>query len=542
MCLGQLTPSFTAINGAQKRGTITFDGQSAPEIVLSTLKAFPAAIGAGANFRIDPSTATIIEVTNLNATGAGSFKDAVIATGPKIIIPKVEGVTAIFNAAPQGADKGNMVIWGQMAPGLGLTARHSSLFLQEFGNVLFRFMTLQGDGGIGCTVNVDCRDCLNFVDVEQGSSMYVDHCSMRYGLDQTWTINYDHQAADISQLANSKSTFAYNIMAEGDPDHNTATIYNTLNAGGGGSGADIGDHTFSRNFIYNISHRFPNVNPIADMEIYNNYVHNWKARLSRFNDPSRIDFHRNNYELGNVSKTGLSVLVNQVNQGTTWDTGEFAYSDLYHSAFNSIEGINTTTTSNQQEDLMVWWDTESQVYWGVSVIDEGPLPTEFFISTQKFSFNPPADGYWDAVDVPANARASAGHNRGINADGSPFYGYDDKDSDYINKAATGTSESTYRATSAWDNSTFPGTSLYADTDGDYMPDWFEDQFAFLDKNSATDQFTTTNVTWDFSAIGATHNYIVTNNAGYTNLEICAAFYAGDFETMLDGTNDLNITN
>jgi len=479
-------------------------------IVLNDLTVFPGAFGAAKDWRIDPAAATIFEVTNTNDSGAGSFRQAFEANsgpGGRIIIIKVEGIATTNNAfAEFGDSSGRLLVWGQFAPGFGLTLDHPRLTTTDGGNISFRFLTLQGRNALGCTVNVDCFDAMNNFRVPANTNIYHDHNTLRYSVDQTWTMNVNEFQSDIETI---NATFAYNLLAEADPAHSTGSIINVDVGGSAGVAVD-----------------FPNLNANGDYEKYNNYVLNYSARASRYNVTPNVDFHRNYYDRGNLTN-GQAQRTNKLNQGNNWGSSE----PSIYSAFNFFDGFETNVTDNLQSDAFQWFD-----------VANGPVPVEFFTTTRQHNFGDPQDGLWDALDVPAKARASVGHNRGINTDGTPFYGYDSVDSDYIQKAATGNTNTTYRATSSWNNPTLPGTAIYTDTDGDNMPDWFEDQFAFLDKNNASDMLTTSNVTWDFSSIGAAHNYIVTNNAGYTNLEICAAFYAGDFEIMIDGTNNLNLNN
>ena len=101
-------------------------------------------------------------------------------------------------------------------------------------------------------------------------------------------------------------------------------------------------------------------------------------------------------------------------------------------------------------------------------------------------------------------------------------------------AATNDTGGTYTATGSWVQPTLSGPSMYADTDGDFLPDWFENQIAHLDPNVA--DHLATHVNWDFTGLGIGYDTVV-NNAGYTNLEICAEFYAGGFELIAEGTND-----
>jgi hypothetical protein len=499
-------------------------------ITLNDLKAFPSAIGAGAFARVDPSNARIYEVTNLNTSGPGSFREAFEASGSRIVIVKVEGRVADSNPyAEYDTSSGDIAVWGQMAPGLGLTISHPRMSFTRAGNLIFRFMTLQSDLGLPCVVNQNCFDALNYLQIENGSSNMVDHCSLRYGLDQTWTLNVSthNQGGDASRNA---SSFTYNLLAEADPDHSTASILNRQ--GDTPTSTDIGEHTWSRNMTYNISHRFPNLNANGNFEIYNNFIVNWSARLSRYNVTPNVDYHRNYNKQGNktLSLGGMDNRGNKLNFTEDWNGNE----PRIFAGYNLTEGINMDDTSNLQSDLYRWFKSSSQEFYGVPVREDGPVPNEFFITSQQFFFNPPSDGYWDAIDVPEKLMASVGHNRGINADGSPFYGSDDLDSSYFTRTRNNATEREYRPTGAWTQTSFPGTSMYTDSDGDHMPDWFENQHDHLNPNNPNDMLAT-HVDWTFA-----DGYAVVNNAGYTNLEICAEYYAGGFETMIDGTNNLKI--
>jgi hypothetical protein len=517
--------------------------QSVDTIELTEFKPFISAFGAGARTgnRIDPSTATIYEVTNLNTSGAGSFRDAITASGNRIIIIKVEGIVVdLVEIANVGSAKGNVAVWGQFAPGLGLTYSHIRLSWRESPNLHIRFMTFQGDEELGCTVNVDCWDPLNFWEMESGSWYYVDHCSLRYGVDQIWTVNYTDDHGEVSGAL--EGTFANNILGQADPGppvaHNTGTILNARNAP---DDWDIGDHTFARNMFYDVSHRFPNINPISDVSVFNTAIVNWSARMSRYNSPSTLDWFANYCHAGarTTSFANWENRVNKMNQGNNWGAGE---PSLFMGQ-NIIEGVETNENDLIQIDAINWFDTESETFYGTPVVENGPLPIEFFVSARQFTgpdWKDPADGIWLASEVESKITKAAGHNRGINTDGSPFYGYDDIDTNYITRTLTRTTQNPYPDNTTWSNSTFPGTAMYADTDGDNMPDWFETRVPFLDETDPSDMLTVT-TNWAFDQyFGAGYEYFIKNTVGYTNLEMCAAFYAGDPETMIDGTNNRNI--
>lgn len=491
--------------------TITFsDRVNEGEIVLNSLKAFPSAFGSGINITGGRGQ-SIYEVTNLNDHGSGSWRDA-ISQSNRIIIIKVEGRVDLANEINQvGSD--NLTVWGQFAPGKGLTISGGRHTITNSHNHIFRFMTFQnkvtdGFGSFG-------------VQKTEGSYVhgtstghYLDHLSTRYGIDQVLDL--------ISREAGEKSTVAYCIAAEGVEGHNTGSII-----GHSGITSQSGQITFARNMYYNISHRFPNMGGDGgSFEIYNNYISNWQQRMSAVNGAVDIDYFNNYADKGNH---GLgSSPVNKIHYvAGQWGSNQ----PLLYSANNIVETRADTPEPAPQKSVWAWRKTAAAVIDGDPVVDGEQVDSpSLYTTTQQHNFAVPPDGYWDVYDVPAKVQASVGHNRGINADGSPGFFRDNKDADYINKSEKGTTESSYRTSSQWDNASFTGTALYADTDGDFMPDWFENQHGHLSPNDASDR-DTTHISWNFE------NYTVTNNAKYTNLEICAEFYAGGFETMLDGTND-----
>ncbi|SDR00169.1 CBM96 family carbohydrate-binding protein [Flagellimonas zhangzhouensis] len=511
----KLVVEFTGkANGTTQGDTTTDDTNIVYDnvLTLNTLKAFPSAFGAAAEIT-GGRGGTIYEVTNLNDGGPGSFKEAFQASGKRIIIIKVEGLA---NKSGLGSTSGDVTIWGQFAPGQGITLNGGGWTMTGGGNVIIRHITAQ-NGYTDCTVNQNCFDAINFYGPEAGTGIYTDHCSLRYGADQTWGINLYNE--------NIKTTLSYNLLAEAIPEHSTAVIFtNKLNPG-----ENSGNHSFARNMTYNISHRFPNMEGfIGAYEVYNNYYVNWSARMSRGKGAITVDWHDNYAAAGNRSKSSVPV-----NKWTPSDREWNGNQPSIYSANNFIENIDENPDVNQ-EHLWTWFTDSSDVLSGVAdvIIQDEQLPATLFSSFKQSNFEQPTDGFWSWDEIPQKMNASVGHNRGINADGSPGFFRDDLDADYLTRSLNGTTPSRYREPSEWTNSTFTNTEMYVDSDGDHMPDWFEARHAHLDPNDPSDMLKT-NTNWNFD------NYSVVNNAGYTNLEICAEYYAGGFEIMLDGTNDMS---
>ncbi len=170
----------------------------------SGLRAFPGAEGFGA-------TATggrggrVIYVTNLNASGAGSFQDAVQQTGPRYILFKVSGV---INSDVQ-MNSGDVTIAGQTSPG-GITVRgfhttEANYCDQQCGanargvsNFIVRHLRSRPAGG-------DFPDGLRLRYARNG---VIDHLSMGNAVDEAVEISYTNNV-----------TIQDSILAETIGDH-----------------------------------------------------------------------------------------------------------------------------------------------------------------------------------------------------------------------------------------------------------------------------------------------------------------------------------
>jgi hypothetical protein len=131
--------------------------------------AFPGAYGYGAN-ATGGRGGTIYHVTNLNDSGAGSFRDATSASN-RIIVFDVGGYVVLQSPV---SVVGNLTIEGQTAPGggIGLMGREISLSNKQniiMRNVRMRQGLLDPDTG---------KSALN---MGTASNIILDHCSFEYG-------------------------------------------------------------------------------------------------------------------------------------------------------------------------------------------------------------------------------------------------------------------------------------------------------------------------------------------------------------------------
>ena len=91
----------------------------------------------------------VIEVTNLNDHGPGSFRAAIEAKGPRIIIFRVAGIISLESNVD--IDNPDITIAGQSAPGDGICLANHSLNINTENVILRHLRVRRGrpEGGQG---------------------------------------------------------------------------------------------------------------------------------------------------------------------------------------------------------------------------------------------------------------------------------------------------------------------------------------------------------------------------------------------------------
>ena len=94
--------------------------------------AFPGAEGFG-QYAVGGRGGRVIEVTNLNGSGPGSFRAACEASGARIVVFRVSGTIDLMNdASPMQSDimiyNDSITIAGQTAPGEGVQIKNGGIF------------------------------------------------------------------------------------------------------------------------------------------------------------------------------------------------------------------------------------------------------------------------------------------------------------------------------------------------------------------------------------------------------------------------------
>lgn len=138
----------------------------AGQLAAQTL-AFPGAMGFGAN-ATGGRGGNVYHVTNLNDSGAGSFRDAVSVAGRTVVFD----VGGYITLSTECAVKSNITIAGQTAPGMGIAIRGAEVTFGNQQNVICRFMRFRPGGDSGSTQNG--------LSLYQAKNIILDHCSVAF--------------------------------------------------------------------------------------------------------------------------------------------------------------------------------------------------------------------------------------------------------------------------------------------------------------------------------------------------------------------------
>lgn len=268
-------------------GTVTIvenmdntEEENEPQDVSGTLKGFPTAYGAGSHATGGRGRQSFF-VSNLNDSGSGSFREAINnadkANGGNIIF-HVSGKIELLSALAIKVD--NLTIAGQTAPQGGIDITGKSLIFNEANNLIVRYIRVRPKFNLN---NADGISVINCKD------MIFDHCSITWGGDEAFDVNFDSDNISIQRMLFGDSKTGMLLGDSNYPSNSeNLSLHNSL--------------------FYNISHRFPNPNSNGRVDVINNVVYNWKYRLmapTGDDESNKIKLNQlgNYYALGNLSNT-----------------------------------------------------------------------------------------------------------------------------------------------------------------------------------------------------------------------------------------------
>ena len=170
--------------------------------------AFPSAEGFGKNATGGRGGA-VVEVTNLNDSGNGSLRAALLLTYPRIIVFRVGGTINLTSGnlnIPRGS--GNVTVAGETAPGDGIQIK-GDVFEVKDNNVILRHFRIRG----GDNIDNQNKTCLRIVSASGGalSNVIADHLSISWGADTNVSIGGNGTGNSVNNVTVQNCIISENI-------------------------------------------------------------------------------------------------------------------------------------------------------------------------------------------------------------------------------------------------------------------------------------------------------------------------------------------
>ncbi|MBR0485965.1 MAG: carbohydrate-binding protein [Oscillospiraceae bacterium] len=241
--------------------------------------AFPGAVGAG-KYATGGRGGEVYHVTNLNDSGAGSFRDAVSQSG-RIVVFDVSGTIELkSNILCQS----NITIAGQTAPGgSGITLKNYKMGMSG-DNIICRFISSRPGPYASTSSGNDAWGGA------KGSNSIIDHCSMGWTTDEQWGL-YSN---------NEYYTVQYSVLGPADSWGGHAKGLH-----GFGIMMGKGYLTFDHNLIiHNVSRNFRGkVEGQETADFTNNIIYDWGYQTA-YGTIGHLNYVNNTLKAGNSTTGG----------------------------------------------------------------------------------------------------------------------------------------------------------------------------------------------------------------------------------------------
>lgn len=424
--------------------------------------AFPGAEGGGM-YTTGGRGGKVIHVTTLADSGAGSLRAALAESGPRTIVFDVAGLIELKSQL--NISNGDVTIAGQTAPGDGICIKGFATQMKA-NNVIIRFVRFRmGDE------NKQESDAIwgrYFQDI------ILDHCSMSWSVDEC-----------SSFYANKNFTMQWCILTEslcnsvhGKGSHGYGGIWGGKNA------------SFHHNLLANHKSRNPRFDHPEVYDKYveshrghvdyrNNTVYNWGDNSTYGGEGAWFNMVANYYKPGPASRDRKYFL--DANGIYTSSKTDYGYPLLYMSG--NVHAKHSDITA----------DNSLGIYWHDHNTNTPPDASKLLSSVQPL-YGPASETVYTTTHVAETAFER------ILSYGGASLSRDSVDERACTDARNGTATftdggngskngiiDTQTAVGGWPAYSADAEEMarVKDSDGDGMPDWFEDEFG-LDKSKAAD--------------------------------------------------------
>lgn len=156
--------------------------------VNAEVKAFPSAEGFGAS-SLGGRGGRVIEVTNLNDSGTGSFRACAEATGARTCIFRVGGTISLSKSISIKEPQSYLTIAGQTAPGGGIQIKNYGISINSGAHdIIVRHIRVRpGTAAAPQDINNDCLGILIYSSTSTPTTrnIIIDHVSLAWVCDDT---------------------------------------------------------------------------------------------------------------------------------------------------------------------------------------------------------------------------------------------------------------------------------------------------------------------------------------------------------------------
>ncbi len=463
----------------------TFSQQTV--ITLHSQIACSSCVGAGGNTS-GGRGGSVYHITNLNATGSGSYRDALSQTGARYIVFDISGRIDLSSQVNLNDVNSNFTVLGQTAPQGGITITNFPVILgnnTNTDNAIFRFIRIRNGNYTG----VPDVYTHNGIISRGGNGFIIDHCSFAMNDDQAISVR------GVGGRFFENFTMAHNLFSE----NATSVIID------GNGDQSVRDVTSYRNAWKNEMHRQPNYGGITQIDHINNIHDNFENRLINLNKAGTKDA---NY-IANYIRTGPTSPTIGPNKTQVSGSISIYTANNYH---------NLLATTPALDDQQLWSD-----------FSDNALPGGDFTTTMHpiLGVQMKIESAQEAFDT---VRADVGANTYVSDAGVRGKYLDSYDTQLIADIDSGTQGSINDKT--WTQPTLPNNTRGA---GFYVDDPDLPQF-FIDAHPGVTAASSVVQTYNFTHFDTGEPYTVINDAGYTAFEIYADWVARDFERIIQNGN------
>ncbi len=441
-------------------------------------RAFPGAEGGGM-YTTGGRGGKVIHVTNLYDSGSGSLRAALGESGARTIVFDVAGTIELKSDLK--ISRGNVTIAGQTAPGDGICLKNYSVNVSA-GNVIIRFLRFRlGDKAPWTDADIaagkaDGEDCIWG---RYQENLILDHCSMSWSVDEA-----------ASFYGNENFTMQWCLIAESMKNCRLHTKGNHGYGGlWGGKNAsfhhNVLAHHDSRNARIDHPHIYENHKAPArrgNVDLRNNVIYDWGDNNTYGGEGGWFNLVNNYYKPGPSSKDRKWIADLDAVYSKCSTCGEsnidHGYCALYisgnvHTKYASITADNATGIN--------WHNGSEHANY------KKPLSSPLALTGKG------------GRDAYVTTHSAADACSLVLKDAGASLRKDEVDSRILSSIENGTGriindidDVVALYGSAWPALSATAEELEAvqDSDGDGMPDAFEESFG-LDKNSAADGNATT---------------------------------------------------